>query len=117
MDTKAIIIIAVVSASVVVGLIFVYFFFLRNKDHKAKVDEEKIAVKIDNNSWIESLGGRSNIKNVELKGSRLIVGLNDNTLINKDELHDLGASSIIVSEQKVTLVIKEEAEKVANLLK
>ena len=118
MDTRAIIIIVVVSSSVLVGILFVYLFFLKKRVFKKALDElEKPVVKIDNNSWKESLGGEDNIKGVELKGSRLIVSLENNSKIDKDALHDLGATSIIISEQKVTLVIKEDAEKVLNLLK
>ena len=56
-------------------------------------------------------------KNLEAKGSRLILYLINNELVNKDELHNLGVSSIIKSQDKVTLVLKEKAENICNLLK
>ena len=50
-------------------------------------------------------------------GSRLSLKLENNELINKDKLKELGVSSVLVMSNKVTLVIEGQAEKVAEIIK
>ena len=92
-------------------------FFSRLFRRKNKVESKKKVVVHDSNGWAEAFGGKENIKSVDAKGSRLVVNFVDKALIKKDALHDLGAKSIIVGENKVTVVLDIEAEKVAKLLK
>ena len=101
-------------AVLLVVVLFIVFFLLFRKKDKAPT-ENKI-VEIDNNKWVNALGGKDNIVSFEAKGSRLIVYIFDNTKINKEELHELGVTSIIVSKDKATLVLKEKAENICNLL-
>lgn len=93
-------------------ILFLYFYLKRRK--KNQVIDQPVVV--DANKWVNALGGSNNIVSSEAKGSRLIVYVNDNSEVNKDELHDLGVSSIISSQDKVTLVLKEKAENIRNLL-
>ena len=95
-------------------VLFIVFFFIFNKKDKKPVENK--TVEIDNNKWVNALGGKENIVSFEAKGSRLIVNIVDNTKINKEELHELGVTSIIVSKEKATLVLKERAENICNLL-
>lgn len=94
-------------------LIVILFFVLRRRKNKP---QEEVTTEIDNNKWVNALGGNDNISSYDAKGSRLIVNILDNSKINKEELHELGVASIIVSQDKVTLVLKEKAENIRNLL-
>ena len=87
-------------------------FVVRSRKDKIEIKSDAI----DNNAWVNALGGNENIISLEAKGSRLIVKVNKNELINKDELHALGVTSVIASQDKVTLVLKEKAENIRNLL-
>ena len=87
-------------------------FVVRSRKDKIEIKSDAI----DNNTWVNALGGSENILSLEAKGSRLIVKVNKNELINKDELHALGVTSVIASQDKVTLVLKEKAENIRNLL-
>ena len=87
-------------------------FVVRSRKDKIEIKSDAI----DNNEWVNALGGNENIVSLEAKGSRLIVKVNKNELINKDELHALGVTSVIISQDKVTLVLKEKAENIRNLL-
>lgn len=64
-------------------------------------------------SWVFALGEKDNIKDITATRSRLIAVLIDNEKIDKDLLKKLGATSILVMSNKVTLLIEERAEQVA----
>ena len=103
-----ILIVLLLVAMVVVSLV------IRNKKKKANTLESKVS--LDNNKWVNALGGKDNVVSIEAKGSRMIVVAKDYAIINKDELHDLGVVSVISSQNKITLVLKEKAENISNLL-
>ena len=46
----------------------------------------------------------------------MIVYLLDNEKLDKETLHNLGVISVITSQDKATLVLKEKAENISNLL-
>ena len=96
---------------VVVGVLLIVF--LRRRESKIEIKKEDA---IDNEEWVKALGGKENIKSIEAKGSRLVVQLNNNELLDKDLLHTLGVSSIIFAQDKITLVVKDKAENIRNLL-
>ena len=108
-------ILIVIGGLVVFALILILILYLVLK-RKAKQQEGQPTTSRDSNKWVNALGGFGNIGAVEAKGSRLIVGISDNSRINKEELHDLGVTSVIVSQDKVTLVLKEKAENIQHLL-
>ena len=100
---------------VLAALIVLLVLFLIKRRNATK--EDKKEVEIDNEKWVNALGGRGNISNIETKGSRLVVYLINNDAINKEELHELGVTSVISSKDKITLVLNQKAENVGNLLK
>lgn len=97
----------------ITGLILSYKYKAKRVNAKPKKNVDII----ENNSWINYLGGSANIVSVEAKGSRLIVKLANYDLVNNKGLHELGATSVIKSEDKITIVCPESAEKVAKLIK
>jgi len=107
------IILGIVGGVVVVALvIFLIMYILK----RGATGAAKVIDNISNNALCAALGGKENIKTIGYKGSRLILNLVDNALVKKKELHDLGIVSVIVGEDKVTLVCKGEAKDLANLL-
>ena len=65
-------------------------------------------------AWVFALGEKENIKEISATRSRLSVVLEDNEKMNKDLLKQLGATSVLVMSNKVTLLIEEKAEQVAQ---
>lgn len=71
----------------------------------------------DGDSWIFALGEAENIKEVSATRSRLSVSLVDNDRIDRELLKKLGVSSVLVMSTKITLLIQDKAEEVANSIK
>lgn len=107
------IILGIVGGVVIVALIILFIMYFLRKGQSSKPN---VIDNISNNSIISALGGKENIKTIGYKGSRLILNLDNNALVKKDELHNLGIVSVIIGEDKVTLVCKGEAKELANLL-
>ena len=87
--------------------LILYFLVFKKKGKKI----------VNGNIWLLALGNKENIKEVTAIGSRLSLKLENNELINKDKLKELGVSSVLVMSNKVTLVIEGQAEKVAEIIK
>lgn len=117
-DQQTMIIIYAVGGSILIAILlfFLILFYIRIRKAKKNIVDQPVVVK-DENSWSHSLGGKENIKEVEVKGSRLIVYLNDNEKFDQEAIHALGVTSVIKSENKITLVLKSDAQEVAELLK
>ena len=69
---------------------------------------------INSSNWIIALGDKENIKEVSATGSRLSLVLVDKDKIDREQLKQLGVSSVLVMSNKVTLVIEDKAEQVAS---
>ena len=76
--------------------------------------KKRMKNRLNGNGWIMALGGKENIKEVTAIGSRLVVNLVNKEAMDREILKELGASSVIVMSNKVTLVIEGKAEQVAN---
>ena len=97
---------------IIAGILLLAFFNKRGKKKNLSQPQP-----INDEKWVNALGGKDNVNSLEAKGSRLVVMLKDNKLINKEELHELGVVSVISGQDKITLVLKEKAENIQNLLK
>lgn len=62
---------------------------------------------LDQNQFYLALGGKENVKNIELNGSRLSVELNDMNKYVRDQLRDLGVVRIITMKEKLILLVDE----------
>ena len=91
-----------------IAIVLVLYFLVFKKKGK------KLA---NGNIWLTALGSKENIKEVNAIGSRLSLKLENNELIDKEKLKELGVSSVLVMSNKVTLVIEGQAEKVAEIIK
>ena len=70
----------------------------------------------EKSQWVEALGGQENIVSSEAYGSRLAVKLNDKSLINKEQLKQLGVTNFIEMSDKITLLLEDKAELVKKEL-
>ena len=100
------IVLFVATGVLMIATVVVIIIFLKKR---------KVA-KVDNSLWIENLGGRENIDNVTQVGSRINLVLKDKELINKDNLKELGVKSVLVMSNKVTLVVENNAEDIAEAI-
>jgi phosphotransferase system IIB component len=94
----------------VVGAILLYWLISvlvrkKKKSRKAKIvpSQEK---------YLSALGGAENVVSHELIGSRVVVTLKDYSKINRPLLQEAGVTGFIEKSDKLTLVIKDDADKV-----
>lgn len=64
--------------------------------------------------WIEALGNKDNIIEATGNRSRLVISLKEISKINREALDKLGVKSLIMMNNKVTLVIDDDASLIAN---
>ncbi|MBE6124204.1 MAG: hypothetical protein E7184_01505 [Erysipelotrichaceae bacterium] len=72
--------------------------------------------KFDYNEFIEALGDLKNIESIDFKNSRLNIVVKDKKEINKEKLQDLGASAIIMTSKKVTLIMGVISEQICTYI-
>ena len=79
--------------------------------HKKKGSKAPKRV-IDASSYITALGGQENIVSHSLVRSRIVLQLVDYAKVDKEKLKEAGVDGFIMMSDKLTLVIKGDAEKV-----
>lgn len=95
----------IVGLSVVALIGFIWLFDFLYHRHSKKAEQKAI----DEGLYLAALGGRDNVLEKKLEGSRIIVKLKDYSLLNKDKLHDAGVTGFIQMSDQLTLVIKKDA--------
>ena len=76
---------------------------------KKRVKSLPIASKSE---YFEALGGEDNYIDSSREGSRIIVHLKDYSKINKEKIKEAGVTGFIEKSDKLTLVVKDNAEEV-----
>lgn len=95
----------VVALILVVALAILLPYFLK----KGKRKKGKIASK---GEYLSALGGEENVLSKELKGSRIVLRLADYSKVDRQKLLEVGVDGFIEMEDKLTLVLKGDSEKV-----
>ena len=95
----------VVALILVVALAILLPYFLK----KGKGKKGKIASK---GEYLSALGGEENVLSRELKGSRIVLRLADYSKVDRQKLLEVGVDGFIEMEDKLTLVLKGDSEKV-----
>ncbi|MBO8426694.1 MAG: hypothetical protein IAC61_05210 [Firmicutes bacterium] len=95
----------VVALILIVALAILLPYFLK----KGKGKKGKIASK---GEYLSALGGEENVLSKELKGSRIVLRLADYSKVDKQKLLEAGVDGFIEMEDKLTLVLKGDSEKV-----
>ena len=68
--------------------------------------------KIEASAYIDALGGQDNIVSHSLTRSRIVLELKDYEAVDKEKLKEAGVDGFIMMSNKLTLVIKGDADKV-----
>lgn len=92
--------------AVAVIIVFIIMFLLGNKKKKGKV----AAKTFETNEVFEALGGKENVLTHSKNGSRISLTLSDYGKVNEKMLNALGVDSIIKMSNKITLVVKDDAD-------
>ena len=71
---------------------------------------------IDRSAYMEALGGDDNVIEHTRKGSRIELKLKDYDAIDKEKLKEAGVDGFIKMSDRLTLVIKGDAEQVERTL-
>jgi len=101
----------VIGVVVVMGLLLIY---LKN----AKTKPSKITKnKVDLSGLFEAIGGKDNLVKSEANGSKVIFTLKNPKAISQEGLKALGASGIVASKDKVTVIFGKTSELLVEEIK
>lgn len=88
---------------------FVVYLVLRKKVRVKRPSFSKTA-------YTDALGGEDNILSHELRGSRIVLRLKDYKAIDPEKIKEAGVTGFIEKSDQLTLVVKDHADKVYDLL-
>lgn len=102
---------------IVILICFLGFFtyFLISYLYKNKKGNKKKAV-ISKTSYLDALGGKENIISSSLKGSRIILKLQDYTKLDENKLKEAGVAGFIEKSDQLTLVVPNDSKKVYDTI-
>ena len=105
--TYAWVIVAAFVFLILVGSVIFLWMSRRKRKGVTAVNEKECAL---------ALGGKDNIISKELRGSRIIVSCKDFSKVDHEALKKAGVTGFIQASDKLTLVIKDNAEELYNSL-
>ena len=97
-----------VAAVIVIILAAFLIASIRRRRKGGRAPRKKIVA----SAYIEALGGADNIVSHNLVRSRIVLELRNYDLVDKDKLKEAGVDGFIMMSDKLTLVIKGDAEAV-----
>jgi len=97
---------------VIVLFVVLDIFIIRRKNSSSPIPKKKKSIIADKNEYLDALGGEKNVLSHNIIGSRIILKLEDYSLLNKSKIEELGVSGFIVKSDQLTLVVKDNAKKV-----
>ena len=98
----------IVSGSIVSLIFFITILMIVIRKKKGANKHEEF------NDLLEALGGIENIYNVTYSGSRINLNFNNKKIIDKEKIKQNGVQTIVISNDKITLVTGKQAEKIYN---
>ena len=99
----------IIGGAVIAASVIVFVSFLLFKRRKNTV--------VDDSSWLLALGGKENITFVDAIGSRINLSLKDKEIIDREKLKELGVNSVLTMSNKVTLVVTDHAQEIADSIR
>lgn len=102
----------IIAVAVVLAILLYFLISYFVKKAKAK----KSPSIPDQGKYLSALGGAENILSHERMGSRIVLTLKDYSKINRPLLQEAGVTGFIEKSDKLTLVVKENAEMVYETL-
>lgn len=100
--------ISIVVASLIFITVLILFIIAMVKSKKNKV----IKAPLPDNQILEAIGGKDNVINATLVGSRLNLILKDYDIVDEEKLNSLGIDSVIRMSNKIILVSKDDLNNV-----
>lgn len=100
-------------AVLVIVILIAVIYYLK---HHQKVPQKPETSGVDLNKLLICLKGKENIQAVEANGSKITVTLKDVRQIDDEGLKALGASGIVSSRDRVTLIFGKASEALAKEL-
>lgn len=97
-----------VAALILVVVLSIFLFGRKNKKKAKKAPKKEIS----KSAYMDALGGEDNLISHSLTRSRIVLELKNYDLVDKEKLKEAGVDSFIMMSNKLTLVIKENAETV-----
>lgn len=91
---------------VIIAIIAVAFSLSRS-------GKRKQVFNINVDQFIKAAGGLNNIKKVSSNNSRLIFNVFDPNVVNSQEFRDFGASGVVKSGQKITVIVGKLSQDIA----
>ena len=99
-------------AALLVLIVILVILLAKKKKKKKKVVHHVV----DKSAYMEALGGEDNVISHLRKGSRIELKLKDYDAIDKDKIKEAGVDGFIKMSDRLTLVIKGDAETVEKIL-
>ncbi|MCR5332568.1 MAG: hypothetical protein K6E11_00890 [Bacilli bacterium] len=100
--------IAVALAAAAFIAVVVLFIIAKVKSKNAVVEVTKPELSDRGEQILLALGGKENILEHSLTGSRMTLVLTDYNVVNEAKLNELGVDSVIKMSNKIILVIKDD---------
>ncbi|MDD8048859.1 MAG: PTS transporter subunit EIIB [Thomasclavelia sp.] len=112
MESTYIWIIVVIVLAFLIGW-FIFSKILKNK----KFEDKKKIIPIDISKVIEAVGGKDNIKELSASGTKITFFLNDDSKTNIESLKKLGASGVVQTKSKLTIIIGHYADDICEAIR
>ena len=87
---------------------------LVNRKNSPKVERQNMV--IESNDWLDAIGGRENLLEINAVGSRLTLKLADPNKVDEARLKELGVNNILKMSNKIVLVVEDQAEAIYKQL-
>lgn len=98
----------------IVVLVIVWVIFSKVLPRKKITDSSSVDMTFDIERFINALGGNDNIKKTEATPSKITVYVVEDTKVKITELKALGASGIVQSNDKVTIILGKISKDLSN---
>lgn len=102
-----------IGVALVVAIVAFFFIIKNTKTKPSKVTKSNV----DLDRLFVALGGKENIRSSEANGSKVVFNLHNTKIIVQEDLKALGASGIVVSKDKVTVIFGKSSEALVNEIK
>ena len=100
----------------VVLIVLVWFIFAKGLKNKKPKEVTLKDIPIDLEALINAFGGIDNIRETEAQGSKIRVFVENDDLVKVNVLKELGASGIIQSTGKVTVILGKFSSEISGII-
>ena len=100
----------------VVLIVLVWFIFAKVLKNKKPKEVTLKDIPIDLEALINAFGGIDNIRETEAQGSKIRIFVENDDLVKVNVLKELGASGIIQSTGKVTVILGKFSSEISGII-